>query len=517
VNAVSQLPLGWTVASINDTGRYINGFAFKPSHWGEVGRPIIRIQNLTDEDKVFNRTTFPVTDELIVRPGEILVSWSATLDAFIWSREEAVLNQHIFRVVPESRLVDPRLLFYLLRWSIWQMKETEHLHGSTMKHINRGPFLAHKIALPPSCEQQRIVAEIEKQFTRLDAEVAALKRVQANLKRYRAAVLKAACEGRLVPTEAELARKEGRSYETGEQLLARILKERRAKWEAAQLAKMQASGKPPKDDEWKKKYKEPEPPDTSTLQELPDGWKWVNLDQVICSGPQNGLYKPATAYGSGTPILRIDDYQVEFCKPREELKSLQISADENTLYALVPSDILLNRVNSPTHLGKCTVVATALCPCVFESNMMRFRVADLINPEWVTNVLQTADGKARLTANAKWAVNQASINQQDVKQTAIPLPPIAEQARILAAIGQQLSITSKLAEEFGNAFQRADHLRQSILKRAFEGKLVAQDPDDEPASAILDRIRTERGRRLCQVGSRLTLRRKTERKSVTAI
>ena len=111
--------------------------------------------------------------------------------------------------------------------------------------------------LAPKPNNESIVAEIEKQFTRLDAAVAALKRVQANLKRYRAAVLKAACEGRLVPTEAELARKEGRSYETGEQLLARILKERRAKWEADQLAKMHASGKPPKNDDWKKKYKEP--------------------------------------------------------------------------------------------------------------------------------------------------------------------------------------------------------------------------------------------------------------------
>ena len=89
------------------------------------------------------------------------------------------------------------------------------------------------------------MAEIEALFTDLDAAVAALKRVQANLKRYRASVLKAACEGRLVPTEAELARKEGRTYETGEQLLARILKERRAKWEADQLAKMLAAGKPP--------------------------------------------------------------------------------------------------------------------------------------------------------------------------------------------------------------------------------------------------------------------------------
>ena len=110
--------------------------------------------------------------------------------------------------------------------------------------------------------------------------MAALKRVQANLKRYRAAVLKAACEGRLVPTEAELARKEDRSYETGEQLLARILKERRAKWEADQLAQMHASGKPPKNDYWKGKYKQPAALDTTNIPTLPEGWTWASLGQI---------------------------------------------------------------------------------------------------------------------------------------------------------------------------------------------------------------------------------------------
>src|SRR5207253_8268014 len=97
---------------------------------------------------------------------------------------------------------------------------------------------------------------------------------------YRAAVLKAACEGRLVPTEAELARKEGRSYETGEHLLTRILKERRAKWEADQLGKMFATGRLPKGEDWKKKYKEPDTPDTANLPDLPEGWIWASMDQL---------------------------------------------------------------------------------------------------------------------------------------------------------------------------------------------------------------------------------------------
>src|SRR5437879_8262190 len=124
------LPNGWAWAYVRDTGQYINGFAFKPEHWEGVGRPIIRIQNLTDPTNEFNRTTFDVPKNVSVEPGEILVSWSATLDAFIWRGEPALLNQHIFRVIPEEALVSPTFLFYLLKESIWEMVQSEHLHGS---------------------------------------------------------------------------------------------------------------------------------------------------------------------------------------------------------------------------------------------------------------------------------------------------------------------------------------------------------------------------------------------------
>src|SRR5262249_36279420 len=152
--------------------------------------------------------------------------------------------------------------------------------------INLTKLGALPIPLPPINEQHRIVAEIETQFSRLDAVVTAFKRVQANLKRYRASVLQAACTGRLVQTEAKLARAEGSAYESAEQLLQRILQERRAQWEAQQLADMKTEGTVPKDDRWKSKYREPAKPDTSELLELPEGWMWVTWDQIGFS--QNG-------------------------------------------------------------------------------------------------------------------------------------------------------------------------------------------------------------------------------------
>jgi type I restriction enzyme S subunit len=398
-----------------------------------------------------------------------------------------------FHVLRPSSGIRPELLFYCLLQSDLRRAARMKMKGAAGQLRVPPEFLAElPFNVPPSREQNRIVDQIEELFSDLDAAIAALKRVQANLKRYRASVLKAACEGRLVPTEAELARQAGGTYESGEQLLARILKERRAKWEADQFAKMLAAGKPPKNDDWKKKYKEPDLPDSSDLPEVAEGWTWASMDQLICSGPQNGLYKPAASYSGGTEIIRIDDYQLNYLRERVALRSVAVTPEELATYSIVAGDLILNRVNSPSHLGKTIVVPESHVGVLFESNMMRFRVSDFVLPSWITTVLQTSEGRVRLTANAKWAVNQASINQHDVAQTAVPLPPVSEQQRIVAFVESQISIVTHIEMSSASLTARAGRLRQAILKRAFEGKLVPQDPSDEPASALLKRIRAER-------------------------
>ena len=142
--------------------------------------------------------------------------------------------------------------------------------GVNINNIKREHIEETTIPLPPLPEQRRIVAAIERHFSRLDAAVASLQRAQANLARYRASVLKAACEGELVPTEAHLAKSERRDYEPADRLLARILAERRARW--------QAQAKPGR------KYKEPAAPDTSSLPQLPEGWAWCNIGQLATVG-----------------------------------------------------------------------------------------------------------------------------------------------------------------------------------------------------------------------------------------
>lgn len=168
-SAIAQeIPAGWTPARVNDTGLYINGLAFKPSDWKQTGLPIIRIQNLTDPAKEFNYAQGRYPEEVIVQNGDLLVSWSATLEAFKWERGQGVLNQHIFRVVADAKLTSRDFLLLLLRNAIREMAESEHAHGLVMTHINRGPFLDHVVLIPPLAEQHRIVAKVEELMSLCD-------------------------------------------------------------------------------------------------------------------------------------------------------------------------------------------------------------------------------------------------------------------------------------------------------------------------------------------------------------
>ena len=306
----------------------------------------------------------------------------------------------------------------------------------------------------PLDEQADIVAEIEKQFSRLDEAVANLKRVKANLKRYKAAVLKAAVEGRLVPTEAELARREGRRYETGAQLLQRILETRRSQWKG------------------KGKGKEPAALRTKELPELPTGWVWTTMDVLMANGSQNGLYLPKAQYGTGHPILRIDDYQQEWMRPVAELQCVRAEPTDIAKYSLRGGDLVINRVNSPSHLGKVTVWASDVATPVFESNMMRVALCSHVVPLYVATYLRSPCGRTRLIRRAKWAVNQASINQQDVCATPIALPPRAEQDRIVAEVERRLSIVREFEFALEANMIRSRQLGQAILARELSVDVV---------------------------------------------
>ena len=282
---------------------------------------------LRKDDVLFNNTNSP---QLIGKT------------AWIGQDADWAFSNHMTRLRTPDALVS-KFVAHQLHY-LWM---TGYFLRRCVKHVNQASVSSTALAatvpmtLPPLPEQHRIVAEIEKQFTRLDASVAALKRAQANLKRYRASVLKSACEGKLVATEADLARAEGRDYEPADRLLERILAERLALWEAQE----QRRGK----------YKEPVPQDTSDLAELPEGWVWLLFDQALTS-LEGGTSVTATDNPSCRRVLRSSAVR-HGTIDLSDVRYLPDDAHQNPDTYITTGDLLFTRLSgSLEYVGNCVVV-----------------------------------------------------------------------------------------------------------------------------------------------------------------
>ncbi len=200
----------------------------------------------------------------------------------------------------------------------------------------------------------------------------------------------------------------------------------------------------------------------------PKGWTRASFGELIVRGPQNGLYKPAGDYGSGTPILRIDGFYDGVVTNLGTLKRIKASAAEQNLYGLDPGDIVVNRVNSREYLGKSALIPNLDEPTVFESNMMRLSVdPNMADPVYVIQFLQTGFIKAEIAKAAKHAVNQSSINQKDVKGFEFSIPPLPLQRTFAARV----AAVEKLKAAHRASLAEFDALFASLQHRAFRGEL----------------------------------------------
>lgn len=197
---------------------------------------------------------------------------------FLGDQKKSVTVVDVCIVRPSNENIYKRWLMYFINAPAFRLAVESLQSGSTRKRISRKNLSKIAFPIPPNPEQCRIVAEIEKQLSRLDEATAALKRIKANLKRYKASVLNAAVEGKLT----EEWRRANPNVESASELVKRILTERRRKWEEDYLTRyVGAHGHAPKDDKWKKKYKDPQPPDTSELPNLPTEWEWVTWEAIL--------------------------------------------------------------------------------------------------------------------------------------------------------------------------------------------------------------------------------------------
>jgi type I restriction enzyme S subunit len=469
-NSGSQIPRGWVRSKIGEVCTLVNGRAFKPSEWSSKGLPIIRIQNLNNPDAEFNYCDFTVEQKYYVDYGQLLFAWSGTPEtsfgAHIWRRGKAVLNQHIFKVEIDERFIDKSFFMHLINYNV-----TEYIrkaHGTAgLAHITKGKFEDSFVAIPPFNEQVRIVARLEELFTRLDAGIEGLRKVKAQLKRYRQAVLKYAFEGKLTEEWRKTHRDQ---IEPATKLLERIKQERKQKLGT--------------------KYKELPPIDTSQLPQLPQGWTWTRPGEFAQINPGFPCGKH-NKDKKGIPHIRPMNIDVNGKIDLSDVKYVHCL----TYDALLKGDVLFNNTNSPELLGK-TAYIEENTNWAYSNHMTRLRFNTyLLDSAYISYYLHNLFLSGFFKINCVHHVNQASINSGFLSErVVIALPSLDEQHRIAEEIKLRQSVAEDTGKAIEESLMRAERLRQGILKMAFEGRLIPQDPGDEAADKLLERIKAERAK-----------------------
>ncbi len=343
---------------------------------------------------------------------------------------------HVIRLLGE--LSTPFFFFYVIQQNFRQEAQRAMTSAVGLLRVPTHYMRQVSIPLPPLPEQHRIVAKIEELFTKLDAGIDALRKVQAQLKRYRQSVLKAAFEGKLTET-----------------------------WRAEHQDEI-----------------EPASPDAS---DLPDGWMWTTVGSIgkIASGQTPKGINDLGSEGD-IPFYKISDMN----KPGNEkfMRNSEITLDEDGIEKLGIHVRERGTVIFPKRGGAIATNKKRIltCPSAYDLNIMGilpYTVSTEFLYHWLSsiNLAQLSDGS-----------NVPQLNHKDIQPLRFPLPPRGEQQAIVSEIERRLSVADEVEKIVTTELKRAEQLRQSILKKAFSGGLVPQDPNDEPASVLLERISAEK-------------------------
>lgn len=382
--------------------------------------------------------------------------------------------------------IDSKYFMYALNSPQSRKKISGHQTGSTRKRISRGNLSTVPFPIAPLHEQRRIVAKIEELFSELDKGIESLKTAQAQLKVYRQALLKHAFEGKLT---AQWRADNPDKLETADALLKRIQKEREQRYQQ-QVAEWEAGGKQGS----KPKAPKPLPPlttsDLKKLPELPKGWIWTKFGELV-QNSQNGISKRNGEAGKEFIVLRLADIfeqSISLNSPR----TIRLTEDETQNYALRKDELLCIRVNgSPDLVGRMILVSDDV-GAAFCDHFIRFRLlTSVCSATYLRHFFDTHGVRRYVELNKVSSAGQNTVNQETLNSALVSVCGLEEQKLIVQLLDEKFSEVDQLEQTLTSSLNQADALRQSILKKAFSGQLVPQDPADEPAVELLARIKAE--------------------------
>jgi len=444
VSDLDTAPGGWVRTTLGDLGVYINGRAFKSSEWSLTGRPIVRIQDLTGSNRNPHYFDGDVEERYVVRPGDLLVSWSATLGAYIWDGPEAVLNQHIFKVKSK---IDQRLHYHLIRESLAELYETAH--GSGMVHVTKDLFDGLPVTLPADrAAQSELAALLDSVEESHESSLGYLNVARLAIERLRTATLNAACSGRLT----EAWRHEHENPGSVDHVLA-LARERR-------------------EEEQGRRYREPELNKHAEDVTPPETWV-LSPTGLLLESLKYGTSKRSEYGCGGVAVLRIPNVSAGRTD-LTDLKFAELTEHEIRNLALRVSDLLLIRSNgSPQLVGRTVMVSAEAEGMAYAGYLMRLRVdCSICEPSYLALSLASPYVRRQIEMPLRSTSGVHNINTDEVRGLAIPLPPIDEQLVIVERASATLTAADRLLHLIRDASRASDRTFQAVLRKAFRGELA---------------------------------------------
>ena len=496
----NNYPKNWAICKLDDVTVKISNGANVTQYEEKVGHPISRIETIWNEGIDLGRVKYIKENDMefvkkyALQYGDILLS-HINSDAHLGKTglfknqvETLIHGINILLLRPDLN-ISPDFLNY--QFKHLRAKGTfinAAQRSVNQSSINQRKLKSFQILIPPLNEQHRIVAKIEELFSELDNGIENLKTAQQQLKVYRQALLKHAFEGKLT---AQWREQNQDKLETAEALLKRISQERAQRYQQ-QLKDWEAAGK----QGCKPKCSKPLLPLTveelAELPGLPEGWVYTRVGAIIAE-PTYGTSKKCDYETAGTGVLRIPNV-VSGKVDASDLKFAQFTSDEIAAYKLNTGDILIIRSNgSVSIVGRCALVSEFDLDYLYAGYLIRLRPHQyLVTPKYLLNIFSLHSVRNQIEQKAKSTSGVNNINTGEIQSLVVALCGIEEQTIIQAELESRLSIVDQIEQTIKTSLQQAEALRQSILKKAFSGQLVAQNPNDEPASALLARIKSEK-------------------------
>ncbi len=492
-----KTPIGWAHCLFGDIAYLKNGCAFKSKSYLTDGIPVIRISDIQDgvvtSENAVKVKANKEFERFSVLNGDVLIAMSgATTGKFgiYKSGKYAYQNQRVGNIKPRSKDVFKNYVFYFLYSA---KKEIEKLaYGGAQPNISAEKIEGITFDLPPVNEQHRIVAKIEELFSELDKGIESLKTAREQLKVYRQAVLKHAFEGKLT---ARWREENKGKLETADQLLARIQKERKACYQQ-QIMELDKAvkvweadgkrGRKPSKSKKPKKLPTLSTEELARLPQLPSGFVYTNLGNLGNLGRGKSKQRPRNdpqLFGGSYPFIQTGEVKAA----RRIVRKYSQTYNETGLLQskLWPKGTLC--ITIAANIAETAFLGFDAC---FPDSVVGFSAVDrLVMPEYIELFIKAV--RVRIEAYAP-ATAQKNINLTTLENLVVPLCSMEEQRFMINEIQAILSVIDDNEDEIEANLNRTEALRQSILKKAFSGQLVAQDPGDEPAAVLLERIKAEK-------------------------